>query len=82
MRRIVNLAKDGYIVILSTHNPDHAFLYANRVLMIQGGKVIADGPPEDVMTADLIQDVYGVSVCIEDYENVNRTHKICIPRDE
>ena len=82
MRRIVNLAKDGYIVILSTHNPDHAFLYANRVLMIQGGKVIADGAPEDVMTAGLIQDVYGVNVCIEDYENVCRTHKICIPRDE
>ena len=82
MRRIVNLANDGYIVILSTHNPDHAFLYANRVLMIQGGEVIADGPPEDVMTPDLIRDVYGVSVCIEDYENVNRTHKICIPRDE
>jgi iron complex transport system ATP-binding protein len=82
MNRIVNLAKDGYIVILSTHNPDHAFLYANRVLMIQGGKVIADGAPEDVMTDNLIRDVYGVNVCIEDYENVRRTHKICIPRDE
>lgn len=82
MRRIVNLANEGYIIILSTHNPDHAFLYANRVLMIMNGMVIADGAPEDVMTADLIRDVYGVNVSIEDYENVRRSHKICIPRDE
>jgi iron complex transport system ATP-binding protein len=82
MRRIANLTKKGYIVILSTHNPDHAFLYANRVLMIRGGRVIADGRPEDVMTKSLIEDVYGVNVNIEDYRNVCRVHKICIPLDE
>ncbi|MBP2134042.1 iron complex transport system ATP-binding protein [Methanomicrobium sp. W14] len=81
MKRIVGLAGGGYIVILSTHNPDHAFLYANRVLMIYDGKVIADGRPEDVMTAGLIKKVYGVEVNIEDYENTMRHHKICIPRD-
>lgn len=82
MKRIVNLAKDGYSVILSTHNPDHAFLYSNRVLMIQNGSVVADGTPDDVMTADLIRDVYGVKVRVEDYENVCHHHKICIPLDE
>jgi len=82
MRRIVSLAKEGYSVILSTHNPDHAFLYANRVLMIQGGRVIADGSPDDVMTESLIRDVYGVDVRVEDYENVCHCHKICIPLDE
>ena len=34
MCRISDLAGEGYIIILSTHNPDHAFLYANRTLMI------------------------------------------------
>lgn len=79
MCRISDLARDGYIVILSTHNPDHAFLYANRTLMIYGGKVIADGTPEDVLDARLIKDVYGVDVNVEDYRYGSRCHKLCVP---
>ena len=81
MCRISDLARDGYIIILSTHNPDHAFLYANRTLMIYGGRVIAEGTPEDVLDAGLIKDVYGVDVHIEDYEYGSRRHKLCIPID-
>ena len=79
MCRISDLAKEGYIIILSTHNPDHAFLYANRVLMIQGGKVIADGRPDEVLDAKLIKDVYGVDVHIEEFQSNTRHHKLCIP---
>lgn len=81
MCRISDLAKDGYSIILSTHNPDHAFLYANRTLMIYGGRVIVDGAPEDVLDADLIREVYGVDVHIEDYQYGSRRHKLCIPID-
>jgi iron complex transport system ATP-binding protein len=81
MCRISDLAKEGYIIILSTHNPDHAFLYANRVLMIQGGKVIADGCPDDVLDAKLIKDVYNVDVHIEEFQSETRHHKLCIPKN-
>lgn len=79
MCRISDLARDGYIIILSTHNPDHAFLYANRTLMIYGGKVIADGTPENVLDAKLIKVVYGVDVNVEDYRYGSRRHKLCVP---
>ncbi len=79
MCRISDLAKEGYIIILSTHNPDHAFLYANRVLTIQRGKVIADGSPDDVLDAKLIKDVYNVDVHIEEFHSATRHHKLCIP---
>ncbi|MDR3102262.1 MAG: ABC transporter ATP-binding protein [Methanocalculaceae archaeon] len=79
MRRISDLAKEGYSVVLSTHNPDHAFLYANRALMIYGGRVIASGTPEDVLDAKLIKEVYGVDVYIEDYQCGSYHHKHCIP---
>ncbi len=79
MCRISDLAKEGYIIILSTHNPDHAFLYANRVLTVQGGKVIADGSPDNVLDAKLIKDVYNVDVRIEEFQSETRHHKLCIP---
>ena len=81
MCRISDLAKEGYSIILSTHNPDHAFLYANRTLMIYGGRVIADGAPEKVLDAQLVREVYGVDVHIEDYQYGSRRHKLCIPID-
>ncbi|MDV0441078.1 ABC transporter ATP-binding protein [Methanorbis furvi] len=81
MCRISDLAKEGYLIILSTHNPDHAFLYANRTLMIHGGRVIADGAPEKVLDAQLIKNVYGVDVHIENYAYGSRRHKLCIPID-
>ncbi|MDO5846657.1 MAG: ABC transporter ATP-binding protein [Methanocorpusculum sp.] len=79
MCRIQGLAKDGYIIILSTHNPDHAFLYANRVIMMFGGKVIADGVPDEVLDARLIHDVYGVDTKIEVFSDAGGTHRMCIP---
>ncbi|HJJ64178.1 MAG TPA: ABC transporter ATP-binding protein, partial [Methanocorpusculum sp.] len=81
MQRVAGLAKNGYTIILSTHNPDHAFIYANRVVMMYGGKVIADGLPDEVLDADLIKKVYGVDVMVNNFENTCRTHKLCVPKD-
>ena len=81
MQRVAGLAKNGYTIILSTHNPDHAFIYANRVVMMFGGEVIADGTPEEVLNEELIRKVYGVEVMINTFENTRRTHKLCVPKD-
>ncbi len=81
MQRVAGLAKEGYTIILSTHNPDHAFIYANRVVMMFGGRVIADGRTEEVLDADLIWKVYGVEVMVNTFENTKRTHKLCVPKD-
>ena len=81
MCRVAALARQGYIVILSTHNPDHAFLYANRVLMLFGGRVIADGTPDEVLDEELIKRVYGVDTRITSFEDELGTHKICLPHN-
>jgi energy-coupling factor transport system ATP-binding protein len=36
-------------VIFITHDVDLAVIYANRVLLVAGGRLIADGPPETVL---------------------------------
>jgi iron complex transport system ATP-binding protein len=81
MKRIQKLADAGYLIIMSTHNPEHAFLYANRVLVIKEGRVIADGMPDKDLTAGLIRTVYGVEVHVDDYQNICGVHKICVPVD-
>lgn len=56
------LADDGYAVILSTHNPQHALWYADTVLALSGGRVAACGTPEEVVRSALIERLYGVRV--------------------
>ncbi len=57
-----NLARQGYTILLSCHNPQQALLYADRVIALHGGRVIADGKPEDTVTPELIQTIYQLSV--------------------
>lgn len=52
------LAGEGYLIILSTHNPQQVLFYADRVLALQEGKVLAAGKTEEVMTSELIKELY------------------------
>ncbi|MEF9969198.1 MAG: ABC transporter ATP-binding protein [Ruthenibacterium sp.] len=81
MNEIRRLTAQGYTIILSTHNPDHALLYANRVLALLGGKVLRFGAPEDVMTAELMQELYGVSVRLEPVQMAagDEMMRVCVP---
>jgi iron complex transport system ATP-binding protein len=56
------LARRGIAVILSTHDPDHAFLCADRVAMLQDGRLARLGPPAETITPATLREVYGVDV--------------------
>jgi iron complex transport system ATP-binding protein len=62
MRQVGQLAKQGYLVILSTHNPEHALLYADKVLVLKDGKAIKYGNPKDILNPETIKSIYGASV--------------------
>lgn len=77
LERVVQLADSGLGIIISTHDPDHAFAFASRVLVLHEGAVIADGPPVDILTSERLELIYGVGVEIERLENGRR---VCVPR--
>lgn len=43
LRQVRALADSGYTVLLSTHNPEHAFRFATDVLVLREGGVRAFG---------------------------------------
>ena len=63
------LAADGYAVVLSTHNPQHALWYADKALALCDGRVAAFGAPRDVMDAALIERLYHMRVQMIPAEN-------------
>ncbi|MGE6385711.1 ABC transporter ATP-binding protein [Pseudomonas sp. NPDC078416] len=56
------LATEGISVLSSTHRPEHALAWANRVLVLHEGRLIADGAPHDVIDSALMARLYQVAV--------------------
>ena len=78
MEQVRKLTGDGYTILQSTHNPDQAYLFSHRILAIQNGQVIADGPPNQVVDAKLIDDLYGVDVNVESF--CDDKFRVCVPQ--
>ncbi len=76
LKEVARLASEGLGIVLSTHDPDHAFAIADRVALLSDGKLIASGAPEVVLSPDRLRKVYGVSV---DIETLQSGQKICAP---
>jgi iron complex transport system ATP-binding protein len=62
LQRIAALASSGISILFATHAPDHAFLAARRVLLLAEGRALAIGTPQEVIRADTLERLYGVSV--------------------
>ena len=71
------LAREGMSIVQSTHQPDQAFLYSDKTLVIADGRVLAFGDPKDVITKELVSAIYGVDV------EVNSLYgdkvRVCVP---
>jgi iron complex transport system ATP-binding protein len=52
----------GLTVVSSMHDLTLAGLYAPRLLLLANGRIVADGAPEEVLTAPLIGEHYGARV--------------------
>ena len=76
LSEVKRLAAQGLAVLLSTHDPDHAFSVGDRVALLDGGRLIAQGPPHDVLTPERLRAVYGVSVVVE---RLSQGQTVCAP---
>ncbi len=79
MEKIRDLVDNGYTIIISTHNPEHALLFAEKAFVLQGGEVKAAGPSRKVLTEELMQELYDVEVRLMDAEFRGENAKVCMP---
>ncbi len=77
---ISRLAQDGIGVLLSTHDPDQAFLCAHRVALLQRSGALITGAPEAVITPAALRALYGVTVEIAELPLPDgRVRRVCLP---
>jgi len=77
---IEHLAQRGIAVMLSTHDPDHAFLCAHRVALLHQGRLARLGPPGEVITRESLREVYGVEVTVTEVARADGGRaRVCVP---
>jgi len=59
-------AKRGLTVVSTMHDLTLAGQYADRLLLVDGGRLVAAGSPDDVLTRTLITEHYGAEVAVID----------------
>lgn len=65
MRRLRDVAARGRLVIVALHDLSLAARYADRIVALKEGKVLADGATSDVFTPALLKQLFEVDARIE-----------------
>ena len=79
METIMSLSKDGYTILFSTHDPDAAMRYSDRVIAFYKGEIIRDGKPSTVLNTDVLSTLYSINVAIRNVRVREKEYSVCIP---
>lgn len=64
LRSMRGLTQAGHCVIAVLHDLNLAAAYADRIVMLSRGRVMADGTPREVLTRERIHSIYGQPVTV------------------
>lgn len=67
-------------VLMSSHFPAHAFLYASKVLLFSEGRMLDIGRPDETITEGNLRELYGVDIEIVTVQTrQSKEVKVCLP---
>ncbi|MEU6393791.1 ABC transporter ATP-binding protein [Streptomyces sp. NPDC046939] len=58
--------EQGRTLVAVLHDLNHAARYATHLIALRGGEVIAEGAPKDIVTADLVERLFGMKCQVID----------------
>lgn len=66
------LARGGRTIVLVTHHVEDIVREVERVVLMKAASIVADGPSEDLLTADVLSGLFGVPLEVERREGEYR----------
>jgi iron complex transport system ATP-binding protein len=65
LKKIRDIVKHkGLTALVTLHDPNHAALFSDHIVMLNAGKALADGPPNEIISQESLKALYGVDVDI------------------
>jgi iron complex transport system ATP-binding protein len=60
MERLREAIRGGQGAVVAMHDLDLAARYADRLVLMDGGAIVANGEPEAILASDRLEDVFGI----------------------
>ena len=71
---LLNIVKSLDLTVISAiHDLNIASMYCDRLFVMKDGQIVASGPPQDILTKELIKEIYEIDVEIIK-DSKNQTH--------
>lgn len=66
MELFAELNEQGRTIVAVLHDLNHAARYASRIVAMRDGRILAEGPPSEVITSERVQEVFGLANVVVD----------------
>lgn len=72
--------QQGTTIIMVLHDLNQAFEFADRLIFLRQGSIVADGSPQQTASSELIREVFGLDTLVMPHPQ--QPHPICLPVSE
>ena len=62
LEQIKVLAEEGYTVIQTTHDPEHSYMFSDKILTMKDGTVLSYGSPAEILNKETMKSLYEVDM--------------------
>ncbi len=66
MELFAELNERGRTIVAVLHDLNHAARHASRIVAMRNGRILAEGPPAEVITSERVQEVFGLANVVVD----------------
>jgi iron complex transport system ATP-binding protein len=68
------LMTSGVCIVMVTHDLTDIPVGIDRIVMVKDGRIIADGPKEELLNDETVSDLYGEDIRVECDDGIYRMH--------
>src|SRR5690625_3766288 len=72
LRRLVD--ELGKTVVIVLHDINFASVYSDRIVALKEGRIVKDGPTDDIINSDSLREIYDMDIPIKQLSNC----RICV----
>ena len=76
METVKRLSRQGYCIIQSTHDPNQAYRYSDRILALSEGKILSFDTPQNVICNEVVSKLYGTDIDVLEMNDKNL--RVCV----
>lgn len=77
--QLKKLASEGYTILMSSHNPEQSFMFADRIVAMKDGRILSCGNPAEIMNEKLMRELYGIDVKVTGL--CDDRIRVCVPEN-